>query len=67
MGALGVQDWLAFALAALALGWLVWRALRKRRGATPGCGDCPGCGAASQAEVPAQPNALVTIAPPPER
>lgn len=37
---IGVQDALVAALAAVALGWLVWRRLR-RRGAAAACEDCP--------------------------
>jgi hypothetical protein len=60
---MGLQDLVVGALAALALGWLVRRQWRKRRRPAAWCGDCPGCeGAPVEA-----PDALVTIAPPPER
>ncbi len=46
---IGVQDWIVFGIAALALAWLVWRQVKKRRtraalGAeAPLCDSCPGC------------------------
>jgi hypothetical protein len=64
MGELGTQDWVAFAISALALGWLAWRAWRKRRRPASWCGDCPGCEAA-QCEVAPAEAPLVRIAPPP--
>jgi hypothetical protein len=46
---LGVQDLIVFGVAALALAWLVWRSVRRRRArkrlgaAAPMCDSCPGC------------------------
>ena len=46
---LGVQDLVVFGIAAVALGWLVWRRVRARRlrarlgAAAPACDSCPGC------------------------
>jgi hypothetical protein len=46
---LGVQDLVVFGVAALALGWLVWRDVRRRwarkrlGAAAPACDSCPGC------------------------
>lgn len=51
MRAPGLQDVLVALLAAAALGWLVWRRLRARKGAM--CEDCPGCAMASKGAPPA--------------
>jgi hypothetical protein len=46
---IGVQDAIVFAVVALAVAWLVWRQVRKRRAraalgdAAPVCDSCPGC------------------------
>lgn len=48
MTGLGWQDAIAAALAVVALGWLLWRRLR-RRGAGAACGECPGCEPAARA------------------
>jgi hypothetical protein len=57
MSALGWQDALVAALAVLALGWLVRRRLRRRRGPTAVCDECPGCATGKSTQAPAAPAA----------
>ena len=56
------QDFVAAAIAATALGWLILRRVRRKARLTPMCGDCPGC-SPSTAATAAAPHHAATNAP----
>jgi hypothetical protein len=60
-----VQDAVVALLAALALGWLVWRRVRQRRKGATACAHCPAGTPVEGVRPPPQPEVLLAIGEPP--